>query len=78
MERFKRARMYGTRCAFLLAAVTALGLVQDKPAASHEHRAEASRSGIEAALRKEERRTSTEQKTGLQPEGHETLLVAYC
>jgi len=68
MELFQRARMYGTRCAFLLAAVTALGLAQDKPAASQEHRFEASRSVIEAALRTEERRTSTEQKAGPHPE----------
>jgi thiosulfate/3-mercaptopyruvate sulfurtransferase len=69
MELFTRARMYGTRCTFLLALVTALiVLAHSRPAASQEHRAEAGRWRLEAALRTDERRMSTAQKNEPQPE----------
>ena len=65
----ERARMYGTRCTFLLALVTAVsGLAQSVPTASQGPLAQASRAHMEAALRTEERRTSTQQKAGPRPE----------
>ena len=61
--------MYGTRCTFLLALVTAVsGLAQSVPTASQGPLAQASRAHMEAALRTEERRTSTQQKAGPRPE----------
>ncbi len=63
MAFFKRASTYGIMSTFLLAVVTALiGLALSRPAASQEHRAEASRWRVEAALRTEEGRMSAEQK----------------
>jgi thiosulfate/3-mercaptopyruvate sulfurtransferase len=68
MALFKRASTYGIMSTFLLAVVTALiGLAQSRPAASPEHRAEASRAHMEAALPVEERRMSTEQKAQPHP-----------
>jgi thiosulfate/3-mercaptopyruvate sulfurtransferase len=68
MKLFKRARMYGIMCTFLFAVVTALvALAQSRPAASQEHRAEASRWFTEAAFRADERRVSTEQKAEPHP-----------
>jgi thiosulfate/3-mercaptopyruvate sulfurtransferase len=69
MELFKRARMYGTSCTFLLALFSALyGLAQSMPTASQERLAQASRAQTAAVLRTDERRLSTEQKAEPQPE----------
>ena len=67
MALFKRST-YGIMSTFLLAVVTALiSLAQSRPAASQEHRALASQWRVEAALRTEERRMSTEQKAQPHP-----------
>jgi thiosulfate/3-mercaptopyruvate sulfurtransferase len=69
MELFKKTGTYGTRCTFLLAVVTALvGLAQSRPAALGERLAQASRTKMEAAVRTEEGRMSTEQKAEPHPE----------
>jgi thiosulfate/3-mercaptopyruvate sulfurtransferase len=68
MKLFKRARMYAIMCIGLLALGTAfIGLAQSRPTASQERLAEASRTRMEAALRTEERRMSTEQKAEPHP-----------
>lgn len=68
MAPFKKARMFGTRCSFLLAVVAALiGLAQSRPTDSQERIAEAGRAHTAAVLRTDEMRMSSEQKAEPQP-----------
>lgn len=69
MELFKKGRMNGTSCTFLLALLTALfGLAQSRPSVSQERHAQASRAQTATVLRTDERRMSSEQKAEPQPE----------